>query len=137
MINLILLAPLCIIFAGESNCEWEWEQIFDEDVFKDEFIDEHNSWAVGTVAFTDYKKRTVFFSSDFEDWYAEHEINHIKCFLQWDIDHEDAILDNCNDRVDDDYNVMQAREIEPPTPHTLQAIQEYHRVNTDDFWRYM
>lgn len=125
MTPLLLFLPLCVVFAGEQDCTWQWEQIPTENFGHD------------IIAYAYPPEKTVYFSLTVLDSTIPHEIRHVKCFLQWEIDNEDAIRDNCNARIDDDYNVKKARPLEPPTPHTLEAIQEYHRTNTDDFWRYM
>ena len=81
MTPLLFLIPLCIMFAGESNCDYSFEHITDRDTFEDTYTmyeGKHNPANVGAFLVT--SEKTVFFShSDIRT--ILHEIGHIKCRL--------------------------------------------------------
>lgn len=96
MILFFIFMPLCIIFNGDYNCDYEWTFIADKEIFDLEYIKDGRSYPEnGTVlSFGSTSQKKIYFHSS-EMYVILHEIEHIKCDLGKSSDR-----DNCHIQLD-------------------------------------
>lgn len=100
---------LCFTHGGEQNCDYTWEVIESRGVFEEtyvmyakgspNFIDDTST--VGGFLVTSEQTKKVIVTKVNTVKTIIHEIEHIKCHLDFEIHQELTIRNNCNDIVDD------------------------------------
>ncbi len=125
----LIFTPLCVIFAGEENCDFDWTQVKDRAYFEELYVfyegpGDPSSVGAFTVV-TENRKRVYFYDTDIET--TRHEIDHIHCFLSRDtiaeIEQCNAIIDIL-DRIKKSFNAADPT----PTPPLITEKMAYHKL---------